>query len=276
VKPNGKHHSTPKGNSMNTSARFARCFVHLAALCLAAWLPANAWAFHPLATDDTGTQGLAGNQLEIGYDYAHSKTAGVTDIGREVPFTYARGLTDNLDAFIGVARQTAPGDGWGNVGLGAKWRFYENEASKISLAIKPEITLPVSSSKEAAGFGNGKTSYAVTFITTQETAFGELHFNLAAERVNYADSVTFNERKNRYRISVAPVWAVAEQWKLALDLGLQTNPDPAESSRMGYVELGAVYSPSENFDISFGITRDLMDGPVQSTAASFGLTWRFR
>lgn len=255
--------------------QFIRVF-SIGAIGLATQLPSSALAYHPLATDDTGTQGLGGNQLEIGYDYAHSKTAGVTDIGREVPLTYTRGLTDGFDAFIGVARQTAPGDGWGNVGIGAKWRFFEDEAAKYSFALKPEIVLPVSRAKEAAGFGNGKTAYGLTLIASKETDFGELHFNLAAERVNYADSVTFNERKNRYRISVAPVWAVADKWKLALDMGLQTNPDPAEKSRMGYVELGAVYSPSEDLDFGFGITRDVMDGPVQSTSASFGLTWRFK
>jgi hypothetical protein len=57
---------------------------------------------------------------------------------------------------------------------------------------------------------------------------------------------------------------------------MQTNPDLAEKSRMGYVELGMVFSPSEDFDLSFGVTRDVMDGTVQSTSASFGLTWRFK
>lgn len=254
---------------------FARMTV-IGVIGLVSVLPASALAYHPLATDDTGTQGLAGNQLELGYDYAHSKAAGVVDIGREIPFTFTRGLTDSLDAFVGVARQTSPGDGWGNVGVGVKWRFYEDEAAKFSMAMKPEFVLPISRAKEAAGFGNGRASYGLTLIATKETDFGELHFNLAVERSNYADTVTFNERKNRYRLSVAPVWAVADKWKLALDLGLQTNPDPAEKSRMGYVELGVVYSPSEDLDLSLGITRDVMDGPVQSTSASFGLTWRFR
>lgn len=249
--------------------------IPIAALCLAALLPTGALAYHPLVSDDTGTQGLGGNQLELGYDYARGKTAGVVDIGREVPFTYTRGLADNLDVFAGVSRITSPSAGWSNVGLGAKWRFYENEAAKLSLAIKPEIILPISAADEAAGFGNGKTSYALTMILTKETSFGELHFNLAAERDNFDDD-TITDRKNRYRASFAPVWAVAEQWKLALDLGLQTNPDSAEKSRMGYVELGVVYSPTEDFDLSLGITRDMMDGAVSTTSASFGLTWRFR
>lgn len=238
--------------------------------------PPQAHAYHPLVTDDTGTQGLGGNQLELGYDYARSKAAGVTGIERAVPFTYTRGLTDDLDVFAGVARQTSPGNGWSNVAVGAKWRFFEDEAARFSLALKPEIVLPVSRAREAAGFGNGKTSYGLNLILTRETDFGELHFNLAAERSNFADTVTFSDRRNLYRLSVAPVWHVAEGWKAALDLGVQTNPDRAEKSRMGYMELGLVYSPSENLDLSFGLTRDIMDGAVSTTSASFGLTWRFR
>ncbi len=247
----------------------------LAASLLAAGLVSPVQAFHPLTTDDTGTQGLGGNQLEIGFDYPHARLAGATGIGRAVPLTYTRGLTDDLDLFAGVARQTSPGDGWENVGIGVKWRFHENEAGKYSLALKPEILLPVSRGKEAAGFGTGKTSYGLTLIYTREMAFGELHANLAAERVNFDDTVTFTDRRNRYRLSVAPVWHVAEGWKLALDVGLQTNPDRAEKARMGYVELGLIHSPAENLDLSLGVTRELLDGPVSTTTATLGLTWRF-
>lgn len=255
---------------------FLRRASALAALLAWSALAAPALAYHPLVTDDTGTQGLGGNQLELGFDYGRAKLAGTTGIDQEVPFTYTRGLTDDLDLFAGVARQIKPGDGWGNVGVGAKWRFHENEAGKYSLALKPEILLPVSRGKEAAGFGNGKTSYGLTLIYTLETSFGEFHANLAAERSNYADTVTFADRRNLYRLSVAPVWAVAEGWKLALDLGLRTNPDRAEKSRMGYVELGLVYSPSDDLDLSLGVTREWMDGPVSTTTATLGLTWRFR
>jgi len=240
-----------------------------------AWVqPAH--AYHPLITDDTGTQGMGGNQVEVGYDHARSEAAEVTSSERSIPLAFTRGLSDNLDVFAGVARQTIPGDGWGNVGVGLKWRFFEDEAAKFSLALRPEILFPVSRAKEAAGIGNGKTSYGLNFILTQETRFGELHFNLAADRSNYADTSAFPDRRNLYRVSIAPVWHVAERWKAALDLGVQTNPDRAKKPRMGYVEPGLVYSPSEDLDLSFGLVRDVMDGSASTTSATFGLTWRFR
>ena len=245
------------------------------ALCLATWLPAAAWAYQPLISDDTGTQGSGGNQLELSYNHARSDVLGSVTTNRAIPFTYTRGLSDNLDLFAGVVRTTSPEHGWGNAGVGAKWRFYEDAASKLSLAVKPTVLLPVSAAQEARGLGLGKTSYGLAFIASKETGFGELHFNLAAERDNYADATT-PDRRNLWRVSVAPVWALAKGFKVALDLGLQINPDPAEKSRMGYVELGLVYSPSEDLDLALGLTHDVMDGTVRSNYATLGVTWRFR
>ncbi|NTV96535.1 MAG: transporter [Thiobacillus sp.] len=233
-------------------------------------LPLPALAFHPLITDDTGTQGMAGNQLEIGYDQVRSEG----DTGRAIGVTYTRGVTDNLDLFAGSAWQASGPSGWGNVGIGAKWRFYENEADKVSLALKPEILLPVSASDEAAGLGNGELSYGVTFIASRETSFGELHFNAELARSNYDDSA-IDERQTFWRVSVAPVWAVAEGWRLALDLGLQSNPDRAEDAVMGYVELGLVYCPNGQVDLSLGIIRDFMDGPADTTTATAEVTLHF-
>jgi hypothetical protein len=188
--------------------------------------------------------------------------------------TYTRGLTDALDGFVGSAYQVSSPKGWGNVGLGLKWRFLENETDKYSLALKPEILLPVSRADEAAGLGNGELSYGMTFIASMETGFGELHFNLEAARNNYDDS-TITDRKNFWRASVAPVWAVAEHWKLALDLGVQTNADATEDATMGFVELGVAYTPNDSFDLSFGLIRDVMDGSADTTTATTQVTWHF-
>jgi hypothetical protein len=247
---------------------------HLAIFCLASLAPASALAYHPLTTDDTGTQGQDGNQIELGHDHTRNTVAGVVSLDRDVPFTYTRGLTDNLDVSAGIARITSPVHGWSNIGLGAKWRFCGSESSKLRLGLKPEIFLPVSAADEAAGLGNGKTSYGLTFMVTQETGYGELHMNLAAERDNFADP-TIPDRRNLYRASIAPVWSVSEHWKLALDLGLKTNPDSSEKARMGYVELGVVYSPTSDLDLSLGSTHDVMDGPEQSSFTTLKLTWRF-
>jgi len=249
-----------------------------------ALLPAVASAFQPLVTDDTGTQGAKGNQVEAAYNRTVDKVSGTKAVTQEVPLVFTRGITDALDLYAGVGYQriepAAPGveeRGWGNPAVGAKWRFYENEASKLSFALKPEIQFPVSDSREAQGLGTGRTSYGVNLIMTQETGFGAVHANAVAERVNYADdALNSAERRTLYRLSVAPVWDVADGWKLALDAGLTTNPDLAAKAGMGYVELGAIYSPSKDLDLALGIVRNIRDGEISTTQATAGITWRFR
>ena len=230
----------------------------------------QARAFHPLITDDTGTQGMGGNQLELGLD--HVDDAAGND--RALGVTYTRGFSETLDGYVGAAYQTSRPKGWGNVGVGLKWRFLEDEANKFSLALKPELLLPVSRADEAAGLGNAKLSYGLTLIGSLETGFGELHVNLEAARSNFGDD-TLPDRKNFWRASVAPVWAVAEDWKLALDLGLMTNADRAEDATMGFVEVGVVYSPNEQFDFSLGVIRNVMDGSADVSTVTTQLTWHF-
>jgi hypothetical protein len=260
---------------MNSSIRLLGCV---------ALLPAVAWALQPLVTDDTGTQGAGGNQFEAAYDRAVSKAPGTRVVTQGVPLVFTRGVADPFDFYAGVTYEriepTAPDtveSGWGNVNLGAKWRFYENEAGKLSFALRPEIQLPVSNSREARGLGTAQASYGVAFIMTQETGLGAVHANAVAERVNFSDdALNAAVRRNLYRLSVAPVWDVAEGWQLALDTGVMTNPDRAAKERMGYVEIGAIYSPSKDLDFALGILREVSDGDASTTAGTVGVTWRFR
>lgn len=253
-------------------------------LACVALLPAAASAFQPLVTDDTGTQGTGGNQVEAAYNRAVDKVSSTKTTTHEMAVGFTRGITDALDIFIGLGRQKiepgAPATverGGTNPLLGAKWRFHENEASKLSLAFKPQIQLPVSKESEARGLGTARASYGVGLVLTQETGFGAVHANLLVDRVNYADdALNAAERRTLYQLSVAPVWDVVTGWKLALDTGLMTNPDLAAKSRLGYLELGAIYAPSEDLDLAFGIVRHVMDGSAHTTQATVGLTWRFR
>jgi len=247
-------------------------------------LPAVASAFQPLVTDDTGTQGTGGNQIEAAYNRTVDKAPGTRDVTHEVPLVFTRGITDTLDLYVGIIRQrivpdapAAAEQGWGNPAFGAKWRFYEDEAGKLNFAFKPEVRFPVSKSKETRGLGTARTSYGAGLLMTQETGFGAVHANLTADRVSFADpALDAAARRTLYRLSVAAVWFVVEGWKLALDAGLMTNPDRAARARMGYVELGAIYSPGKDLELALGIVRNIMDGDARTTQATLGLTWRFR
>ena len=253
------------------------------AALLAAALSAPALALQPLITDDTGTQGSGGNQLEFSLSAERAKSDGNTDHTRSVPVVYTRGVTDTLDVYVGAGyswlRPDAPGsnvNGATNPSLGAKWRFYESEESGSSLALKPEIIFPVSSGREAEGLGTGKTSGSLTLIYSQDVPFGAVHVNAAVGRERYRDD-EISPDATTSRFSVAPVWNVSEQWKLALDVGAESARAAGDTVRSNYVELGAIYSPGKDLDLAVGLIRARDNASPETTTytATAGLTWRF-
>ncbi|MGV3627898.1 MAG: transporter [Betaproteobacteria bacterium] len=253
-------------------------------LSLLAWLPAGAAAFQPLITDDTGTQGAGGNQLEFGYTRFVEKEPGTKTVATTLPFVYTLGLTDALDGYIGGSavrfRPNAPDNpqtGAGNTLAGLKWRFYEHEASKVSLALRSEIRFPVSERAENRGLGDAKSNAGAALLLSQETGFGAIHANLAVSSRRYA--LPGNQAIHRdalWRLSVAPVFDITEQWRIVFDAGLVTNPHSAEKYRMGYVEAGAIYAPTRNLDLAFGIIRDIDHQGHRVHMVTAGVTWRFR
>lgn len=241
-------------------------------------------AYLPLVTDDTGTEGAGGNQVELGFQRIKSELDGNSDVTQAFPLEYTRGLHDNIDVFGGIGFQRfnsvlagSKEQGWANPVVGFKWRLYENEAAKLFFAIKPEISLPLARKHEEQGLGSGAFSYAMNFILTKETGFGELHANIFAQHVNFdlAENLAVN-RRNQLRLSVAPIWNLNDQWKLALDAGLVTNPDVSQKARMGYVQVGGSYAPQEELELGLGALRFLSDGPTRADELTLGLTWRFK
>ena len=252
-----------------------------ASLVLAAFSPA-ALAFQPLITDDTGTQGTGGNQIEFSINRDRAGSAGVTQTTSTLPLVYTRGLTETLDVFVQanhtrIAGSGADASGSGNPSFGAKWRFYENEGSKTSLGLKPEIRLPVSAEKETARLGTGKTSSGLTLILSQEVPFGALHANLAAGRNRFRDPAV-NPDASTTRASLAPVWDVGEEWKLALDVGTETESAGGNKTRSNFSEIGAIFSPNKDLDFALGLVRrgDNANPRTTTNSATLGVTWRFK
>jgi hypothetical protein len=247
-----------------------------------ATLSSASLAFQPLITDDTGTQGAAGKQIEVGFIDKQASLAG--DTTRTLPLVFTLGATETLDFYIGVTptmiRSNVPGvdaDGLGNTALGIKWRFFENEESGTSLAVKPEVRLPVSSGNEAAGLGAGATSYGLTLILSQDVSFGAIHFNLAGGRDEFSAG-SLLPQSHSLRTSIAPVWDVNEQWKLALEVGHESVSRAGDTTTSQFVQLGAVFSPSKDLDFALGVLRnnDTATPQTSTTTATMGLTWRFR
>ncbi|MFZ4482053.1 MAG: hypothetical protein ACOYNZ_19420, partial [Rhodoferax sp.] len=243
----------------------------------------SAWAYQPLITDDTGTQGSGGNQLEFAFSDDRVELGSVVYSVRVLPLTYTRGLSETLDISIGVnhthLNSSAPGvdlvSGNGNPSLGLKWRFFENEASKTSLALKAEVGLPINREQEGLGLGSGRGYYVATAVLMQETGFGAILFNLAAAQLRYSDTLA-NPDISLVRASLAPVWQLNDQWKLALDMGGTRESTVEKQINIKFMEIGAVYSPSKDLDIAFGFIGRSGGESAASRGVTGGISWRFR
>jgi hypothetical protein len=262
---------------------FSKNKISWAAALLLTMSAASSWAFQPLITDDTGTQGQGANQLEFSFSDDRVEQAGVVYSARALPLTYTRGLSETLDISLGVNHTRLNSDalgaqsvsGSGNPSVGLKWRFHENEASKTSLAVKAELGLPVSREREALGLGNGRGYFTLTAILMQETSFGAILVNLASGQVRYSDTVA-NPDVNLVRASLAPVWQVNDQWKLALDMGSTRESAAGKQTDTRFIEIGAVYSPSKDVDIAFGFISRTDEDSTSNHGIMGGITWRFR
>lgn len=62
----------------------------------------QALAFQPLITDDTGTQGAGGNQLEFYFNEDRATAAGDTVRVQTLPLVYTHGLTETIDVYAGI------------------------------------------------------------------------------------------------------------------------------------------------------------------------------
>lgn len=63
------------------------------------------FAGHPLITDDTGTQGKGGLQVELNGMVGHDRDGVVTQKAREAGTMLSYGLFDNADVVLGIPYQ---------------------------------------------------------------------------------------------------------------------------------------------------------------------------
>jgi hypothetical protein len=148
--------------------------------------PASCFAAHPLVTDDTGTLGKSGMQMEVNVDRSWSKsgasfsrsrvisprTENTATVSRETlaNLTLTYGWADQVDVSLNLpyqyvdATNSAKAQGIGDTGLELKWRFLEKNG--ISLALKPQLLLPTGN--EQRELGSGRVSYGAMAVAAYE------------------------------------------------------------------------------------------------------------
>ncbi len=246
------------------------------------------YAYHPLITDDTGTQGRGRYQYEFQVEYGHDKEEGIKTKELSVNNTLTYGLTDNIDIGIGIPfvywkeedGESIDESGFSDIELQLKYRFYEAEGLKV--AIKPSITMPTGD--EERGLGTGRVTGRLFLILDKEFKDLTIFFNAGYIR----NENRIDERKDLWHFSLAGEYRIEEHLKVVGNIGMEKNPDRNQNEEPAFLIAGAVYSfrartedklqsvnhDSEVLDLSLGIKTGLT-GPETDLSLLAGITLRF-
>lgn len=242
---------------------------------LALGIPLPAFGAHPLITEDTGTQGKGRFQLELVAELGHEEERGFHEDASDRAAVLSYGLRDDLDVLLTIphTRNVVQEDGLrttdrglGDVGLDAKWRFFEK--GDVSVAVKSGVTF--ATGDEDKGLGAGKLNYSVFLVTSFDNAPWGYHIHIGYVR----NRNVHDERNVLHHTSVALTYAVKDDWLLVADLGTLTATERGVDDDSSFLILGAIYSVTENFDLDFGVKRGISE-PETDVTWLLGLAWRF-
>lgn len=268
--------------------------------------PLYAYGFEPLNTDDTGTIKQSSNQIEQ-YFYSINKlkqvlgpsqasvSPGEEFIGpgssKGFPIMYTHGISKTVEVAIGTHYYATPRGNYSPISsntISMKWRYFGEDSRNWSLAVKPLLQLPNSQSQQIIGLGQAAINFGSNLIASYYSEKDvDFHFNAQYVRspynTNYLSAGSaIPLRTNLYTLSAASVLAVTKQLKVALDIGIQTNPQSTSQSTVMYSMLATIISLTNEVDIGISILRSALNpniiltgsGP-NSTRLDFGITWRF-
>lgn len=242
------------------------------ALALGFLPPAVAFAAHPLATEDTGVQGKGNWQFELNTDRAVERNTYFTGHSVNAALTY--GVSDGLDlAFNVLWQRNQVGDappeflgGTGDASVFMKWRAYED--GKLSLAVKPMLSLPTGNFDK--GLGSDRLRPSVIGIAT----WGDEKLSLSANLGYTYNNNKAGERKNIWNTSVAVMAGLGDKLKGVAEVGTYTNSDPASNTAPAFANVGLIYSPTSKLDFDIGYKRGLNDAECHHSVGA-GVTVRW-
>ena len=196
----------------------------------------------PLNTDDTGTQGKGGWQLELNGERNQDRVDGETVKGAQAAAVLSHGVAEAVDL-----------------------QFWEQ--GPLSAGLRAGVTSPTGD--EDRGLGNGKPTWAVLLIGQYE---GERWIFLAHAGYRRNSNV-FGDRESIGELSGAVLYKATGQLKLLVDANRTTNADPESNQKIRQMVLGAIYSPGKDLDLDIGFRRGNDAAIDRAVMAGLTLRW---
>jgi hypothetical protein len=243
--------------------------VWLVMIAMILCVPSTSFAARPLVTDDSGTLGRGGFQVELGIEtfswQDREDGLKIKETGTEASGSFTYGVLDNVDIVAGfpyvwgkVKENSATvfdANRLSDISLEAKWRFFEKDG--FGLALKPGITLPTGNYKK--GFGIGRVTYGATFIASKELEPFGFHFNAGYTR----NENKVDERKNLLSASVAATYEIIKGLNVVGDIGIGPNTDSSISTAPAFALVGMNYAINDHIMLDagykFGLNKQEVD-----------------
>lgn len=179
-----------------------------------------AFATHPLATDDTGTQGAGGVEIELSNQTARPTSAD-TDYRIQSGVSTHVGLHERLDLGLTVFLESARSDlGAWDFGIAPpvadlKWRFWGGPASPSSLALRLDY-----SPKPLSSISSGGHDVGALLVNCWEFGGASLHLNVGG----YARDLGIEETLGTLYGGAALTVPITEKMQAAAEAVYETGP----------------------------------------------------
>ena len=205
----------------------------------------------PFVTDDPEPPTPGG--WEINIPFILERTPGKTEMDAPL-FDLNYGLPDiqlKLEVPIRVVREDSIGTtaGAGDLLLGVKWRFFNNEKSQLQFGVYPQLLLP--SGNRARGLGAGQPAYVFPVVAQKSwdkwTLYGNVGFwwQTAADERNYVYAGAVLERE------------ITEQLELGVELFGNSLKERGGRSDVAF-NIGGTWKLSRHLNLLFSGGRDIV------------------
>jgi len=216
----------------------------LAALLLAS---ASAHAAHPLLSEDPGTQGTGGVELEIGFAASDGEPGG----GRasQLATQLAVGVHPAIDLFV-VPRYlwVRPKDephrrGFGDTSLDVKWRFFEKEALQLAVRAGAELA----TGDATKGLGEEGTGWHAVLAMSVAVEPAQWLVN-----VGYTRARVKGERSHLPYATTAVIAPADGALRGFVEIGAQASSDPSRATWPAVARTGVMWKAASWLDLDVG------------------------
>ena len=205
----------------------------------------------PFVTDDPEPPPPGG--WEVNIPFILERTPGVTemdaplfDLNYGVP-----GIQLKLEIPVEIIHNDSDGtvSGAGDLLLGVKWRFLNNEQSQFQLGTYPQVLVPTGD--RARGLGQGQPAYLLPFLVQKSwskwTVYGEVGYwwQTAAETRNYVYAGAVVKRE------------INERLELGVELFGNSPKESGGRSELAF-NVGGTWKLNQNLNLLFSGGRDIV------------------